>query len=250
MEVIDTCGETPSARFGHTITMISPRVVIMYGGAIGQTEKYTITGETFRYDIKEEAWMSLKPKGDIPPSRAAHAACCVEQNKMVIFGGAMGGGGSLVAENLHLLDATKGAVDEANWIKIVTVGLAPKKRYGHTLVFSKPHLILFGGNTGAEPENDVWVLAIDKTPLQWAKVEVTSNKVPPARVYHSAAQCSDGAASGMMVIFGGRGGNGAALNDTWGFRKHRNGKFDWIKAPYKSNKPEPLGRYQVQLLVL
>lgn len=35
-------------------------------------------------------------------------------------------------------------------------------------------------------------------------------------------------------MYGGRGKDGTALNDTWGIRKHRNGTWDWIKAPYKS----------------
>ena len=39
----------------------------------------------------------------------------------------------------------------------------------------------------------------------------------------------------MMVVFGGRTTDQSALNDTWGLRKHRDGRLDWIKAPYKSN---------------
>jgi hypothetical protein len=51
--------------------------------------------------------------------------------------------------------------------------------------------------------------------------------------------CKTGTANGMMVIFGGRGADGVPMNDTWGLRKHRNGSFDWKKAPYKTNyKPK------------
>ena len=49
---------------------------------------------------------------------------------------------------------------------------------------------------------------------------------------------------GMMVIFGGRTNDQSALNDTWGLRRHRDGRWDWIKAPYKQNVEEPLARYQ------
>ena len=34
------------------------------------------------------------------------------------------------------------------------------------------------------------------------------------------------------------------MKDTWGLRRHRDGRWDWIKAPYKSNSEEPLARYQ------
>jgi len=43
----------------------------------------------------------------------------------------------------------------------------------------------------------------------------------------------------MMVIFGGRGADGQPLNDTWGLRKHRDNKLDWMKAPYRNTSPKP-----------
>jgi protein phosphatase len=48
----------------------------------------------------------------------------------------------------------------------------------------------------------------------------------------------------MMVIFGGRTADQSALKDTWGLRRHRDGRWDWVKAPYKPNTEEPLARYQ------
>jgi protein phosphatase len=42
----------------------------------------------------------------------------------------------------------------------------------------------------------------------------------------------------MMVIFGGRGSDQIPLNDTWGLRKHRDGRLDWMKAPTKNNKQQ------------
>ena len=49
----------------------------------------------------------------------------------------------------------------------------------------------------------------------------------------------------MIVIFGGRTKDSSALNDTWGLRRHRNGKWDWVRAPYSfgNNKIVPSGRY-------
>jgi len=32
----------------------------------------------------------------------------------------------------------------------------------------------------------------------------------------------------MLVTFGGRGADQAALNDTWGLRRHRDGNWDWV----------------------
>lgn len=92
---------------------------------------------------------------------------------------------------------------------------------------------MFGGNTGNEPINDVWSLNVEKAPFCWSKLDCGNTEQPPARVYHSAALCSTGSASGMMVIFGGRTTDTSALNDTWGLRKHRDGRWDWVKGPYR-----------------
>jgi hypothetical protein len=86
------------------------------------------------------------------------------------------------------------------------VGQTPGRRYGHTICFAKPYLLVFGGNTGTEPVNDVWVLNVDKAPFSWVKVE-SQGEAPHVRVYHSASLCNTGSANGMMVIFGGRTGD-------------------------------------------
>ena len=66
--------------------------------------------------------------------------------------------------------------------------------------------MVFAGNTGSEAVSDVWVLNVDKAPFSWLKLE-TKGEDPTTRVYHSAALCSMGSATGMMVIFGGRTGD-------------------------------------------
>ena len=87
---------------------------------------------------------------------------------------------------------------------VPVVGRTPGRRYGHTIIFSKPYLLVFGGNTGTEPVNDVWCLNDDKEPFSWVSLEVSGQEQPPVRAYHSASLCSTGSASGMMVTFGGR----------------------------------------------
>lgn len=143
---------------------------------------------------------------------------------------------------MYLLDLRSGDKG-AQWMIVPVVGNTPGRRYGHTITFSKPYLLVYGGNTGTEPVNDVWCLNVDKAPFSWHKLE-TTGEVPAVRVYHSAALCISGSATGMMVIFGGRTADQSALNDTWGLRKHRDGRWDWVKAPYKPNCDDPIPRYQ------
>ena len=262
MENLKTLGEAPQPRFGHTITLVSKTKAVLFGGATGNTEKYSITGDTYIFDCTTRKWTKLEPTGACPTQRAAHASTSVEVNQLVIYGGAMGGtlipyfliysyffkGGGLVPDDLYLLDLRSGE-EHAQWIIVPVVGTTPGRRYGHSIVFSKPYLIVFGGNTGNESANDVWVLNVEKAPLFWTKLECEGDS-PPVRVYHSAALCSTGTANGMMVVFGGRTGGQAALNDTWGLRRHRNGSWDWVRAPYKPNAEPSVGRYQHSTLFM
>ena len=77
---------------------------------------------------------------------------------------------------------------------------------------------------------------VEKSPFSWVKIEQTKGDSPSVRVYHSASLCSSGSANGMVVIFGGRSNEGVALNDTYGLRRHRDGRWDWVRAPRKLDK--------------
>ena len=52
-----------------------------------------------------------------------------------------------------------------------------------------------------------------------------------------------------MVSFGGRTTDQSSLADTWGLRRHRDGRWDWVKAPYKADT-SPTPRYQHSTLFL
>ena len=119
----------------------------------------------------------------------------------------------------------------AFWNVVPVVGTTPGRRYGHTLTYSKPYLVTYGGNTGTEAVNDFWCLNVENNPFAWQKLEAHSEQ-PGVRVYHSAALCTSGSATGMIVVFGGRTIKNTALNDTWGLRRHRDGRWDWVRAPY------------------
>jgi protein phosphatase len=113
---------------------------------------------------------------------------------------------------------------------INTVGARPGPRYGHSMVFNKPYLIVFGGHTGDEALNDTWVISLDQRNFIWEKIPSPDSKIFPPRVYHSAALCLHGNSSGMMVIFGGRNSQSEIVESAWGLRRHRNEKWDWVRS--------------------
>ena len=62
VETIEVNGEVPQARFGHTITIVSKSKVVLFGGATGDTGKYSMTGETYIYNILNKSWQKLQGK--------------------------------------------------------------------------------------------------------------------------------------------------------------------------------------------
>lgn len=91
MEVLKVSGDIPLSRFGHTATLVSKTKAVFFGGATGDTGKYSITGDTYLFDVVTRKWRKLEPNGSSPTPRAAHAATAVEVNQVVIYGGATGG---------------------------------------------------------------------------------------------------------------------------------------------------------------
>lgn len=246
-ELLDVGGEIPKPRFGHTITLVSKTKVILFGGAVDNSGKYSMTNEIFLFNINKSCWFHLGAQGEAPTPRAAHAAAAVDSMQLLLYGGATGGnwhipiGGSFASDELHLLDLQQGE-DQAQWATVPTIGKTPGKRYGHSVTFCKPYLYLFGGNTGTVPANDLWCVNVEE-PFSWVKVQCSS-ECPPARVYHSAAECLSGSAARMLMVFGGRTVDQSTLNDTWGLRRNSDGTCDWVKAPYRPDRVKPLGRFQ------
>ena len=60
VELLEVNGEVPQARFGHTITTVSKSKIVLFGGATGDTGKYSMTGETFMYNRLNKAWQKLQ----------------------------------------------------------------------------------------------------------------------------------------------------------------------------------------------
>lgn len=240
-------GDIPAPRFGHTTTLVGNTRVVLFGGATGDSGRYTITADAYSLEVSTNTWSRILAEGPIIPSaRAAHASACVDHSQMVIYGGATGGG-SLSSDELYLLDIRN--EERSQWMAVPVLGPTPGRRYGHTMIFNKPLLIVFGGNNGQQAECDIWVLDVERSPFQWNEVSVMHTRCPLPRVYHSAEVCREGPAAGMMVVFGGRTPDNRSLKDTWGLRQHRDGRWDWVEAPTKRGVP-PEPRFQHSCIFL
>jgi hypothetical protein len=128
-------------------------------------------------------------------------------------------------------------------MRVLVEGQTPSERYGHTMVYIKPLIFLFGGFSN-EILSDVWILSTDKQPFKWEKAKI-SGTYPNPRMYHATNLFKLPENDEMMIVFGGR-GEKDFLNDLLGIRKDNRGGFEWVDftKEYKPDDVVPVGRHQ------
>jgi protein phosphatase len=128
-------------------------------------------------------------------------------------------------------------------MKVPIEGNTPGLRYGHTMVYILPILILFGGSGRSEILNDVWILSTDKVPFKWEKVNMIGN--PNKRVYHSANLFKVHGNTEMMIVFGGRNTDNVSVAEISGIKKGKDNDWEWVEFPKQGTSDVvPLARHQ------
>ena len=215
---INQIGEIPKHRFGHTLVPITKVKVCLFGGSVGDSHKLNYNNETFTYNILTKIWqkINIKNPDTIPIGRAAHAACSLGNGKMAIYGGSIANGG-LADDLLNIFTLNSENESEGDWTQIKGNGERPGQRYGHSLNYLEPYILLFGGNLNPKLMNDIWVMNMNKKDnYSWIKIEANNNKeIPMERLYHSSSICQEGDFKNKLFIFGGRNAQNKPLNDLW-----------------------------------
>jgi len=246
----------PPPRFGHTVNIISKTRIVIFGGAISTPNNqasYTMTSDLYLYNMSQNVWKKLEPANSLKPPhvRAAHASATVRDNQVLYYGGSIGNG-QYATDDLWFLDIKN--QEEVNWMQVPIDGQTPGQRYGHSMVYIFPNLILFGGssNSGQNRKNvimkDVWIFPTDKTPFNWIRLDTESNSMLTARLYHTACvyQKINGE-SESLVLFGGRDSQNVSLKDLCLLTKIKDNNkefYQWIYVTPKNNDPAPISRHQ------
>ena len=246
----------PPPRFGHTVNIISKTSIVIFGGAISTPDNqasYTMTSDLYLYNMAQNFWKKLETSNSYKPPhvRAAHASATVRENQVLYYGGSIGNG-QYATDDLWFLDIKN--QEEANWMQVPIEGQTPGPRYGHSMVYIYPNLILFGGssNAGQNKKNiimkDVWIFPTDKTPFNWIRLDTEGNSILTARLYHTACvyQKLNGE-SEALVLFGGRDSQNVSLKDLCLLvRQKENNKefYQWLYINPKNNDPQPISRHQ------
>ena len=135
-------------------------IAILFGGAELKNSEYTLYNDILIFVPPNSTWFKANSKGEIPSKRVSHACAAIGSNYLSLFGG-IESTGELSEPDLYILDLSSG-LNDSIWYKMKSKGIVPCGRYGHSMIYNKPYLILFGGNNGKRDLNDVFITKFDK----------------------------------------------------------------------------------------
>jgi N-acetylneuraminic acid mutarotase len=203
-------GEVPPARGGAAMVWdFKGDKAILFGGWAKDVQ--AVTNDTWAYDPKANTWTKLHPTGDLPPTRVDCAMAYDESvSKIVLFGG---------FDSKQTVYADTWVYDpKANtWTNLHPSGKVPSARSNLAMAYDPESrkVVLFGGLVGkgfsSSRVNDTWTY--DSKKNEWNLV-VPKAAVPHARNSHSMTYDP---AFHRVILFGGFGGEGTALNDVWAY---------------------------------
>ena len=218
-------GTKPSARLGHSATLHTANSadgaaekLLVFGGWSGR--KYAEPELRELHIGADWSWRRVLSGGQPPLARAYHTACRLDSQRLLVFGGH--DAELRTFKQPHLLDLTSMAWHHPEGC---VKGTPPAPRTGHQAICLDGRRVLIHG--GWEPRveqdgtdrytlhNDMAILDTDT--WTWSKPRLSGPK-PCARVGHSLVplEAPDGGKS--LYLFGGRGENEKALNDTYALR--------------------------------
>lgn len=229
---------TPSPRWGHSMTMIENSKLLVYGGQgmSAKSNKLTTFNDLHVYDLNKKTWK--KPVNCEGMPRTWHSSTYLPDRSLLIsFGGERYNPKTrktLTTDEVMVLDT-----EIMLWYPPSVSGQIPSGRSGHTasLLDATNELVVFGGVKNNKWQNSVAVL--DTMRWRWTMPKIAGD-APRARSYHSATAVPSLVDDGsLLVIFGGN-------NDVESFNTvhvldatNEEGKWSWSHPNVSGTPPSP-----------
>jgi hypothetical protein len=235
-------GTRPASRGGHVgLYDSSSNHMMIFGGEEGfpkpcVNDYWVLTGANNTAGTKP-TWVSETIAGTLPAARAHHSGVYdPTTNSMIVFGGY--DCTSTYFNDVWVLSNANAVSGTLAWTQLTPTGTAPSPRQSASAVYnsSTNTLIVFGGDAGASPFSDLWILThANGTGGTPAWIELTTAGGPPARSGHSATYDS---VNNLMTVFGGWNGS-ALLGDGW-ILSNANGQGgipSWSESTFSTTSP-------------
>ncbi|KAJ7974986.1 acyl-CoA-binding domain-containing protein 4 [Quillaja saponaria] len=189
--VMETSGNIPVARVGHSATLIGSRLII-FGG---EDKSSRLLNDVHVLDLESMTWDALNTMQTPPAPRFDHTAAVHAERYLLIFGGCSH---SVFFNDLHVLD-----LQTMEWSQPQIQGDLVTPRAGHAgSTFDDSWYIVGGGdNRSGCPET----LVLNMTKLVWSVLTVVKQRDPLASEGLSACSASIDNEK-YLVAFGGYNG--------------------------------------------
>lgn len=81
-------------------------------------------------------------------------------------------------DDLYLLRLKDPETEPGKWLKVPIEGQKPGPKYGLTIVYFKPFIVIFGGNIQNVPCAEVWTMNVDNQPFRWVicKLDIVEDR--------------------------------------------------------------------------
>ncbi len=173
----------PSAR-GYVDMVYVPQVdkVLLFGGQLLAAPPYTMVGETWWWDPRDNSWSQVTSEPQPSPRSASHLDVHAPTGTVVMFGGGVpAGGGFQSYSETWLFDP----IDEAWSLMEPVGGESPRALIGEMFAYHEAsELFVLHGGLSLSPfafHDATWHLDLEER--RWTPVETTLS--PPGRNYNA-----------------------------------------------------------------
>ena len=224
---IQAAGLAPQGRDGHIAAQIDD-VMVVYGGSTSAG----ICSDVIGFHIPNSTWQTYLLEGDLPGYRES-MGCTVIGSSIYIFGGNISENTAtdVYSSDLYRLDVKQQTV-ESQLLRPLTI--QPSARVSCSLsAVTRQTIVMFGGEGAEGMLNDIWIFHIHLG--IWSPIK-------PAKHIESRIAHVGAALSGKLVVFGGLGESGSALNEvavlTFKLAEDNEGETALLPISESENQPK------------
>ncbi|XP_022134025.1 acyl-CoA-binding domain-containing protein 4 [Momordica charantia] len=164
--IMETFGEVPTARAGHSATLFGSKI-IMFGG---EDESRSLLNDIYVLDLETWTWDVLETKQTPPPPRFDHTAAMHAEHYLLVFGGCSH---SAFFSDLHVLDFRT-----MEWSQPELQGDLVTPRAGHAGITIGENWYIVGGGDNKNGCPETIVLNMSK--LSWLALTSVKQREPLA----------------------------------------------------------------------
>ncbi|CAK0737604.1 hypothetical protein CVIRNUC_000940 [Coccomyxa viridis] len=194
--IVDTAGDAPCARMGHTAVWDFADSLVVFGGL----SESAVLSDVYVLSLSSGFWTRKQCMGQAPSMRYGHSAVMIACNLMLVFGGCNGQGAYY--NDCHILNTSSFC-----WHRLPGSGASPAGRHRHACGFAGGRVVVHGGSHGSHVYDNLFSISFGfgrdfnriASTLATQQSARHAWPLPSQQVSHSSGSHSSGATSSAGV---------------------------------------------------